>query len=110
MLENSGASYSNSAIQPYDHGVAQLMDQAALEEGGFGSDRLAGDAQVVTWGPAVEVGALSHKLWEGRPQIYAATYCCERSARSPCPYPGLTQLMALSAAVDLLRVSTSLGL
>ena len=85
MLENSGASYSNSAIQPYDHGVAQLMDQAALEEGGFGSDRLAGDAQVATWGPAVDVGPLSHKLWEGRPQIYAATYCCERRARSRCP-------------------------
>ena len=65
---------------------------------------LAGDAQVVTWGPALDVQPLSHKLWEGRPQIYAATYCCERRARSPSPYPGLTlplpwhaQLLALPA-------------
>jgi hypothetical protein len=68
---------SNSAIQPYDPAVTQLMDQAALEEGGFGSDKQQADAQVISWGPLMDVEPLSQKLWEGRPQIYAATYCCE---------------------------------
>ena len=42
---------------------------------------------MVNWGPALDVEPLSHKLWEGRPQIYAATYCCQRSALSTLPIP-----------------------
>jgi hypothetical protein len=74
-LENSGASYSNLALRPWDSRIAEAMDEAALEEG-FPSERLEQDAERLFWGPELE--PISHQLWSGRPRPYAALYCYSR--------------------------------
>lgn len=71
MLENSGASYSNLALQPYHREVCELMDEAALAAG-FCSDRPASDDEVLCWGPELE--GIADRLWRGRPRYYAALY------------------------------------
>jgi len=71
MLENSGASYSNLALQPYHREVCDLMDQAALAAG-YCSDRPAADDELLYWGP--ELNVLADRLWRGRPRYYAALY------------------------------------
>jgi len=75
MLENSGSSYSNLALRSYHGEIGRMMDDAALAEG-YPSDWQESDAERIFWGPELE--AMSHKLWVGRPQIYAATYCYNR--------------------------------
>lgn len=72
MLENSGSSYSNSALRCYHREIIRLMDEAALAEG-YPSDFQEADSERIFWGP--ELDAISDKLWVGRPRVYAATYC-----------------------------------
>ena len=74
-LENSGFSYSNSSLRPYQYDLVRRMDAAALA-GGYPSDRLEQDGERMLWGP--ELDEISHKLWWGRPRHYAATYCYNR--------------------------------
>jgi len=73
--ENSGASYGNSSLRSYHYGIIQLMDEAALEEG-YPSDRLEQDGERLLWGP--ELDSISHKLWLGRPRVFAGMYCYNR--------------------------------
>ncbi|MDP6112042.1 MAG: M14 family zinc carboxypeptidase [Planctomycetota bacterium] len=72
MLENSASSYSNLSLRCFHREIIRQMDDAALAEG-YPSDRQESDAERIFWGPEME--ALPHKLWVGRPQVYAATYC-----------------------------------
>jgi hypothetical protein len=71
-IENTGASYGNSSLRPYHYRIVQLMDEAALEEG-YPSDLLEQDAERLLWGPALD--EIAHKMWMGRPQVFAGTYC-----------------------------------
>ncbi len=71
MVENSGMSYSNSALGPYHRGLCERMDAAALEAG-FCSDRPACDDELLPWGP--DLNGISDRLWRGRPRYYAAIY------------------------------------
>ena len=73
--ENSGASYGNSSLRSYHHRLIELMDEAALEEG-YPSDRLEEDGERLLWGPELE--SISHKLWSGRPRVFAGMYCYSR--------------------------------
>lgn len=74
-VENSGSSYGNAALRPYHRDIMRLMDEAA-EAGGFPSDTLEDDAELLTWGPRLE--AIRDKLWIGRPMFHAAVYCYNR--------------------------------
>jgi hypothetical protein len=71
ILENSGVSYSNPALRPYQHGICELMDEAALRAG-FCSDRPACDDELLLWGP--DLNGIVDRLWRGRPRYYAALY------------------------------------
>ena len=81
MLENSGSSYSNSALRSYHREIIRQMDEAALAEG-YPSDLQEADSERMLWGP--ELDSMSHKLWTGRPRFYAATYCYHRYHTLPC--------------------------
>jgi hypothetical protein len=71
VLENSGVSYSNPALQPYHPEICGLMDDAALSAG-YCSDRPAADDEVLLWGP--DLNGIADRLWRGRPRYYAALY------------------------------------
>ena len=71
MVEVSGPAYSNSVLRPYHHSIQSLMEEAAVEAG-FPMDRAEQDAEKLFWGPPLE--SISHKLWLGRPRVYAAMY------------------------------------
>ncbi len=75
MFENSGSSYSNTALRPYHREIIRQMDEAALAEG-FPSDMAESDGERLFWGPNLE--PIKEKLWRGRPQAYAAIYCYNR--------------------------------
>jgi hypothetical protein len=72
MFENSGSSYSNLALRPYHADIIRQMNEAALAEG-YGSDLAESDAERLYWGPNLD--PIRSKLWVGRPNVYAATYC-----------------------------------
>ena len=74
-IENTGASYGNSSLRPYHHRLVRLMDEAALKEG-YPSDLLEQDGERLLWGPALN--GMDHKLWNGRPQVFAGIYCYNR--------------------------------
>jgi hypothetical protein len=71
MVEVSGPAYSNSALRPYHHSIPLMMEEAAVEAG-FPMDRAEQDAEQLFWGPQLE--SISHKMWLGRPRVYAALY------------------------------------
>jgi len=71
MLESSGSSYSNPALQPYHPQICAIMDAAALRAG-YCSDQPVADDEVLLWGP--DLNGIADRLWRGRPRYYAATY------------------------------------
>lgn len=72
MLESSAFSPGVTTNRPYHQQIARLMDAAALE-GGFPSDFLEDDRELLYWDPSLD--AIKTKLWAGRgrwsPGLYA---------------------------------------
>lgn len=81
MFENSGGSYSNLSLRPYHAEIIRQMNEAALAEG-YGSDLAESDAERLYWGPNLD--AIKSKLWVGRANVYAATYCYARYHTITC--------------------------
>ena len=73
--ENSGASYGSSSLRSYHYEIIRLMDEAALDEG-YPSDQQEQDGERLLWGP--DLDSISHKLWLGRPRVFAGMYSYRR--------------------------------